>query len=75
MACHSCESGDGLRARYCDDCGRWTFHADPRHVLIAGAIMLAATVVVVVALIQPELVVPLMAGAGALVKRILTARV
>jgi hypothetical protein len=70
MACHNCDSGTGFGARYCDECERWTIHAEKRHVLIGAAIVLVATIVVVISIIQPELIPPMMGGAFALAKRV-----
>jgi hypothetical protein len=70
MACQNCDSGNGFGARYCDDCERWTIHAEKRHVFIGAAILLVATIVVVISIIQPELIPPIMGGAFALARRV-----
>ncbi|MDO8431553.1 MAG: hypothetical protein Q7S58_03995 [Candidatus Binatus sp.] len=72
MACHSCATGEGFKASYCEDCERWTFHLRSRHVLIAIGIVGAAIVAVGLAIVQPELIGPLAAVGGAgLAKRAL----
>ncbi|HYB91666.1 MAG TPA: hypothetical protein VEC38_11545 [Candidatus Binataceae bacterium] len=68
IECGSCDSGTGFSAHYCDECGRWSFHAEKRHLLIAAGILAAATIVVIVAIVQPE-IVPLIGGAAALARR------
>jgi hypothetical protein len=72
MACHSCATGEGFKASYCEDCERWTLHMRSRHVLIAIGIVGVAIVAVGLALVQPELIGPLAAVGGAgLAKRAL----
>ena len=72
MACNSCDTGEGFKASYCEDCERWTFHMRGRYVLIAMGIATAAVVAVGLAIVQPELIGPLAAVGGvSLAKRAL----
>ncbi len=72
MACNSCDTGEGFKASYCEDCERWTFHLRSRYVLIALGIAAAAVVAVGLAIVQPELIGPLAAvGSVGLAKRAL----
>jgi hypothetical protein len=64
MACNSCDPGESFSASYCNDCERWTFRARRPHVLIAAGVLAAAVVIVGVAIIQPELIAPIVAVAG-----------
>jgi uncharacterized paraquat-inducible protein A len=64
MACSSCDPGEAFSASYCDECQRWTFRARKHHVVIAGALLAAAVVIVGIAVLQPELMVPIGAVAG-----------
>jgi hypothetical protein len=65
MACHSCETGEGFKASYCEDCERWSIHLRSRHVLIAMGVAVVAIVAVGLAIVQPELIGPLAAVGGA----------
>jgi len=65
MACDSCETGEGFRASYCEDCERWSIHLRSRHVLIAVGVAMVAIVAVGLAIVQPELIGPLAAVGGA----------
>jgi len=64
MACSSCDPGEAFSASYCDECERWTVRARKHHVVIAGALLAAAAVIVGIAIFQPELIVPVVAVAG-----------
>ena len=64
MACNSCDPGEAFSASYCDECERWTVRARKHHVVIAGALLAAAAVIVGVAIFQPELIVPIVALTG-----------
>ena len=64
MACNSCDPGESFSASYCDDCERWTFRARKHHVIIAAGVLAAAAVIVGVAILQPELIAPIVAVAG-----------
>ena len=64
MACNSCDPGESFSASYCDDCERWTFRLRKHHVLIAAGVLVAATVVVGIVFLQPELLAPIVALAG-----------
>ncbi|HXW84162.1 MAG TPA: hypothetical protein VEJ86_07140 [Candidatus Binataceae bacterium] len=68
MDCASCDSGTGFTAHYCSECGRWTFHVEKRHALMAVALMAGTAVAVGLVILQPELI-PLVGGAIALAKR------
>lgn len=64
MACNSCDPGESFSASYCNDCERWTFRAQRHHVLIAAGVLTVAAVIVGVAIVQPELIAPMVALAG-----------
>ena len=69
MACNSCDPGEAFSASYCDECERWTVRARKHHVVIAGALLVAAVVIVGVAIFQPELIPGLALVGGGLAKR------